>query len=145
MTAVEVASLLTAVGVLLGAFVAYRKLSPERNDITITSADRVNQMTLRFAGEVGQDNEDLRAKVDRLEAELAAFREDTQTHISELNSQLRGKVAEVKHLESEVARRDAQIAERDEQITVRDQQIEDLRDRVDHLETEVRQLKANGS
>jgi predicted component of type VI protein secretion system len=123
MSAAEIAALVTAAALLLAALTAYRKFKPERNDITITSADKVNAMTLRFAGDVNRDNESLREDLDELKAAFDQYRKDTEARLSEMAVELR--------------------AERAEKLAVK-QENEQLRGRVLALETEVATLKANG-
>jgi len=120
MTAQGVAALLVAGAGLLAAYTAYRKFRPERNDITITTADRVNAMTLRFAGVVDQDNDDLRGEVAALKAEFTQYRADTEARHAEYAAALRAEKAEKQRYQYE---------------------NEQLKARVTELESEVRHLK----
>ncbi len=123
MSAELLTGLLVGAGGLITAFVLWRKAPAERNDIKITSADKVNAMTLRFAGDVNKDNEALREDIDEMRREFDQYRTDTQTRLDEMSVELR--------------------AERAEKLAVK-RENETLRERVDELEREVASLKASG-
>jgi outer membrane murein-binding lipoprotein Lpp len=131
-----VAYLLAAVASLVTAFVLFRKAKPERNDITITSADKVNAMTLRFAGVVDADNDDLRAqlrelsaKLTRLGGEFEQYRADTDARLAEQAVQVR----EARAGEVEATRKANLYAAENKELRIR----------VDSLEAEVTALKAD--
>lgn len=123
MSGTEVAEILGATAALVLALVAYRKWRPERDGVTITNAGKVTEMSLSFADRVDQDNDDLRASIAALRAEFDQYRDDTRSKLSELHTELR--------------------AERAEKAAVK-RENEALRARVQALEGEVRELKANG-
>lgn len=106
---------------LTGAYIAWRKYRPETNDITITTADKVNAMTLRFAGDVAKDNDDLRREIDELRAEFVQYRNDADARMAELSVELRAERAEKERVKRE---------------------NDELRGRVKALESEVDRLKA---
>lgn len=124
----EAGGLVGIIVALTGAYIAWRKYRPETNDITVTTADKVNTMTLRFASEVSQDNDELRAKLDALVSEFDQYRRDTDARLAELSVELRAERAEK---ERERAERERVARENDE-----------LRARVKALEAEVARLKA---
>jgi cell division protein FtsB len=124
-----VAYLLAAVASLVTAFVLLRKAKPERNDITITSADKVNAMTLRFAGVVDADNDDLRAQLVQLRKEFEQYRADTDARLAEQAAQVRAARAG----EAEAVRKANLYAAENKELRIR----------VDSLEAEVTALKAD--
>lgn len=124
MNGTEVAQLITAVALLIGAVVAYRKWRPERDGVTITNAGKVTEMSLSFADRVDQDNDDLRAAIAALRTEFDQYREDTRNKLSELHTELRAERAEKAAVKRENAA---------------------LQARVQVLEAEVRDLRANGA
>ena len=105
---------------LTGAYIAWRKYRPETNDITVTTADKVNTMTLRFAGDVAKDNDELRDRLDALEAAFAKYRQDADAEMSQLRVEMRAERAEKERVKRE---------------------NDELRARVDELEAEVARLK----
>ena len=121
MTPQEAGGIVGIIVALTGAYIAWRKYRPETNDITVTTADKVNTMTLRFAGDVAKDNDDLRAEIDELRKEFRQYREDTDSAMAQLKIEVR--------------------AERNEKERYM-RENEDLRSRVDELESEVRALKS---
>lgn len=123
MSGTEVAEVLGATAALILAVVAYRKWRPERDGVTITNAGKVTEMSLSFADRVDQDNDDLRADIAALRREFDQYRNDTRDELSKLHTELR--------------------AERAEKVAVK-RENEQLRARVQTLESEVRELKANG-
>lgn len=121
MTTQEAGSLIGIIAALTGAYIAWRKYRPETNDITVTTADKVNTMTLRFASEVSEDNDELRRLLDELRAEFHQYRTDTDARLAEYSVELRAERAEKERVKRE---------------------NRDLKKRVTELETEVRALKS---
>jgi uncharacterized protein involved in exopolysaccharide biosynthesis len=109
------------------AYVMWRKLPAERRDITITSADKVNQMTLRFSDHVNDDNVALRAEIAQLRSDFDQYRADTDARLAEHSAEVRAARAG----EREAIRKAEQyVAEN-----------ESLKQRVTELEGEVARLK----
>lgn len=106
---------------LTGAYIAWRKYRPETDSITVTSADKVNSMTLQFADKVSEDNDDLREQIAALRAEFTKYREDTDAEMALMRVELRAERAE-----KEAVKRENNA----------------LKLRVDELEAEVRALKS---
>ena len=131
MSAGELAQVVTALALLIGAVVAYRKWRPERDGVTITNAGKVTEMSLSFADRVDKDNDGLREDLDELRREFAQYRADTEKRLSEMAVEVRAARAG----EREATR----------QAESYRQENESLRERVQALETEVRELKANGN
>jgi predicted RNase H-like nuclease (RuvC/YqgF family) len=121
MTAQEAGGIVGIIVALTGAYIAWRKYRPETNDITVTTADKVNTMTLRFANDVSKDNDDLRAEIDELRKEFRQYRDDTDAEMAQLKVEVR--------------------AERNEKERYM-RENDDLRNRVGELENEVRALKS---
>lgn len=119
----QTGSIVAIIAALTGAYIAWRKYRPETNDITVTTADKVNAMTLRFAGDVSQDNDDLREMLAALRREFDQYRHDADAEMSQLRVEMRAERAE----------KDRVKRENDE-----------LRRRVAELESQVRELKARG-
>lgn len=117
----EFGGIIGVIVALSGAYIAWRKYRPETNDITVTTADKVNTMTLRFAEDVSKDNDDLRDRLDELEKAFAQYRRDTDARLAEYSVELRAERAE----------KDRVKRENDE-----------LRFRVKTLEDEVRELRS---
>lgn len=128
MTPQDTGSVVAIVAALVGAYIAWRKYRPETNDITVTTANQVNAMTLRFAGAVDEDNDDLRERLKALSDEFAQYRTDTDARLTELSAQLRAETAQRRRFEQEAG-----------QLEVENSR---LRGRVDELENEVARLKA---
>jgi cell division protein FtsB len=112
-----------------GSILAWRKWGPERGLVTVTTADKVNQMTLRFAGAVDSDNDDLRAQIAALRTEFNQYRIDTDARLAEQAAQVRAARAG----EAEAIRKATAYAAENAE----------LRERVDSLEAEVTQLIAD--
>lgn len=121
MSAQEAGGIVAIIVSLTGAYIAWRKYRPETNDITVTTADKVNTMTLRFADEVSKDNDDLRAEIDELRREFRQYRDDTDAVMAQMKVELRAERAEKEQVQRENAV---------------------LKERVDELETEVRALQS---
>lgn len=121
MTPQEAGGIVGIIVALTGAYIAWRKYRPETNDITVTTADKVNTMTLRFASEVADDNDELRKLVDDLRSEFDQYRRDTDAHMAELSVELRAERAEKERVKRE---------------------NNELKERVTELEAEVKALKS---
>lgn len=118
----------TVAAALVGAVVAWRKLKPESAQIVVTSAEKVTDMSLRFAGTVGAENDLLAAEMAALRAEFDQYRRDTDSEMAALRQEVRGYKAENRTL----------TRERDE---LRAENVE-LTRRVVRLEGEVARLEA---
>lgn len=116
----EAGSVVAIIAALTGAYIAWRKYRPETNDITVTTADKVNTMTLRFAGDVAKDNDELRDRLEALEEAFAKYRHDADAEMSQLRVEMRAERAEKERVKRE---------------------NDELRARVDELEAEVARLK----
>lgn len=121
MNAQEAGGIVAIIAALIAAYIAWRKWPSETRDITVTTADKVNTMTLRFADSVSGDNDDLRKEIDELRAEFRQYRDDTDKLMAQLKVELRAERAEKENVQRE---------------------NESLIRRVDELESEVRALKA---
>lgn len=121
MSPTEAGGIVGIIVALTGAYIAWRKYRPETNDITVTTADKVNMMTLRFAGDVSKDNDDLRQEIADLRAEFVQYRRDTDALMAQLKVELRAERAEKEHVQRE---------------------NQALKVRVQSLETEVNALKS---
>ena len=128
MTPQTTASFVAIIVALSGAYIAWRKYRPETNDITVTTADKVNMMTLRFAGDVSKDNDDLRGEIEELRSEFRQYRLDTESRLAELSVQVRAERAE----------KDRVKRENDELLG----RLSRAESRVAELENEVARLKA---
>lgn len=129
MTLQQTGSIVAIIGALVGAYIAWRKYRPETNDITVTTADKVNTMTLRFASEVSDDNDALRKLVDGLREDFDGYRRDTELRLAELGVELRAEKAEKERVKRE----------NDELL----QRLTRAEKRVGELEAEVQRLKAD--
>lgn len=109
-------SVVAMIVALSGAYIAWRKYRPETNDITVTTADKVNSMTLRFAGDVAKDNDDLRTDLAELRREFAQYRTDTEARLAELGSQLRAAKAENVELTHRAERAEARVTELEAEV-----------------------------
>lgn len=117
MTGLEVAG--TVVGILAvasGVVVAWRKLRPEMADIIVTSADKVSEMSLRFASQVGQENDALVAEIAQLRKEFDQYRRDVDSELSQLRAELRAEKAEKKDVKAENDRLRAQVSELEAEV-----------------------------
>lgn len=101
MSPTEAGGIVGIIVALTGAYIAWRKYRPETNDITVTTADKVNMMTLRFAGDVSKDNDDLRQEIADLRAEFVQYRRDTDALMAQLKVELRAERAEKEHVQRE--------------------------------------------
>lgn len=106
---------------LTGAYIAWRKWKPETAQIVVTSAEKVNAMTLQFAGNALAENNELQREINELRAEFRQYRTDTDLLLAELKAELRAERAEKQAVKRE---------------------NEALRQRVADLEAEVARLKA---
>lgn len=131
-------SVVAVVASLVGAYVAWRKWRPETDDITVTTAGRVNSMTLEFAKEVNDDNADLRREIGELRAEFRQYRHDADARMAELTVELRDKRAQVQALSTEKHRLEGE----NQRLRSIESEAGDLRRRVALLEEEVRQLRS---
>lgn len=116
MNSQDAAPIIGAIALLVGAYVAWRKYQPETNDITVTAASKVNEMTLKFADVVDQDNDDLREQLKALRAEFTKYREDTDSRLAELSTRLRASVAENVRLEDENGRLKKRVTELESEV-----------------------------
>lgn len=116
MSAQDAAGVIGAIALLVGAYVTWRKQRPETNDITVTAASKVNEMTLKFADAVDQDNDDLREQLKTLRAEFTQYREDTDARMAELSVMLRAATAENVRLEKENGRLKARVTELESEV-----------------------------
>lgn len=121
MSAQEAGGIVGIIAALTAAYIAWRKYRPETNDITVTTADKVNTMTLRFASDVAKDNDDLRDRLDELEKAFGEYRRDTDARLAEYSVELRAERAEKERVKRENA---------------------ELRGRVKRLEAEVSELRS---
>lgn len=121
----------TMVAAMAGGYAVYRKLPAEKRDITITSADRLNQMTLRFSEAVDEDNVSLREQIAELRVQIATQRRDDEAYRKKVEERLAELADEVR-------------TEREQKIQVKAEN-EQLKLRVTELETEVAALKSRTS
>lgn len=105
-----------AVAALGGFLLAWRKFRPETNDITVTTADKVTSMSLRFANEVSDDNAELRKMLDDLRADFDQYRRDTQDHLAELGVQLRAAKGEKQRVAEENTLLKARVADLETEV-----------------------------
>lgn len=122
MTPQEAGGIVGIIVALTGAYIAWRKYRPETNDITVTTADKVNTMTLRFANDVAKDNDDLRAEIEELRREFRQYRDDADAVMAQMKVELRAERAEKEHV-------------------VRENAL--LKERIDELEAKVRALQSD--
>lgn len=108
---------------LTGAYAAWRKLKPETAQIVVTSAEKVNAMTLEFAGRVGEENNELQREIADLRAEFHQYRRDTEAVLSELKAELRAERAEKEAVKREnetllerVAKAEARVTELEAEV-----------------------------
>jgi chromosome segregation ATPase len=116
------------VAALVGGVAAWRKLKPESAQIVVTSAEKVTDMSLRFAGTVGAENDQLFADITALRTEFDQYRRDADAEMAALRAEVRGYKAENRTLTRE---RDQLRAENAQ-----------LSERVSKLEGEVARLEA---
>lgn len=114
------AVLVTALGTAYGI---WRKAPSEGRDITITSADRLNQMTLRFSEAVDDDNVSLRQQLHELREQIAAkgreeaqYRADVETRLAELSAQVRAEKAEKESVKAENLRLTKRVADLEDEV-----------------------------
>lgn len=103
---------------LIAAYVAWRKLRPETRDITVTSANKVTEMSLRFATAAGNENDQLVADIRALRDEFNEYKAATDQRITDLTNELsteREEKQRVKrenvHLIRRVAKAEARVSE----------------------------------
>lgn len=109
------AGLITA---LVGGYAVYRKLPSEKRDIIITSADRLNQMTLRFSEAVDEDNVSLRQQLQQLRVEFDEYRTKTEGRLETLSGELRQERSEKESVKRENARLTARVTELETEVAV---------------------------
>lgn len=126
---------------LISAYLLLRKFPLESRKLTVETVD----VNVKIAGELRddamEDRQAARADLAALRAEFDQYRTDTDKRLAELGAALRGEKAENQRLRSE---RDAAVARTARVEKEAGKEISRLRKRVDDLETEVRELKANG-
>lgn len=134
----EAAALITALALLIGAIVAYRKFGPESRKISVETVDinvKVAGENVRIASDLRDDAWEQWAKatedIQKLRAEFDQYRRDTEARLAEMSVEVRAARA------GEVEAKRQAASERAEN--------KKLRTRVQTLEREVASLKANGS
>ena len=139
------AYVLTGMATLLtggvSAYVILRKYPLEHRKLTVETVD----VNVKIAGDLRddamEDRKAAREELAALRAEFDQYRRDTNARLSELGTLLRSEKAENERLRSE---RDAAVAQTERVEREASAEISRLRDRVQTLEGEVRELKANG-
>lgn len=111
-----VVALTGLVTALIGGFVAWRKLKPETANIVVTTAERATEMTLKFASQVGLENDQLQRDINELRAEFVTYRRDTDAHLAELGAQLRAEKAEKEHFKAEAERLGSRVTELEAEV-----------------------------
>lgn len=126
--AAVVAPIITAVVVLRKLPAESRKLTVDTVDVSVTIADKVRDMAARDWERVGRELDEEREARQALEAKFDQYRREADARMEALLDELRGERAEKRHL-----------AEENEALLER---VTKAERRVDELEAEVSQLKA---
>lgn len=123
-------ALAALVGALVAGYVAWRKLKPETAQIVVTSAEKINAMSLQFAGAALAENNELQGEIATLRAEFNQYRADTDAMMAELKAELRAE------------RQEKEEVKRENEILLA--RVTKAEARVDELEAEVARLKGKG-
>jgi chromosome segregation ATPase len=136
-TVQQVAILVGVAATLIGAVAAWRKLKPETANIVVTSADKVTDMSLRFASHAAAENDQLVADLNALRGEFEEYRTAMRSELDALSTQLRGAKAENRRLEFE----NAELREKADRAVALEAEVVELRAEVVNLRAEVENLR----
>jgi chromosome segregation ATPase len=139
------AYVLTGLATLLtggvSAYVLLRKYPLEHRKLTVETVDVNVKIAGALRDDAMEDRQAAREELAALRAEFEQYRADTNKRLAELGTLLRAEKAENERLRSE---RDRAVALTEQIEREAAEEISRLQERVQVLEDEVRELRANG-